>query len=106
MKFMSIGEIEKHLQSKYNLNSREAKDAVEEARQLVESQKALIKEYVQNLKDKISVIEKKLKKDNLRELTRKGLESKLEKRQKKLEISEKDIKIILYLRLYLERKRT
>ena len=92
MKFMSIGEIEKHLQSKYNLNSREAKDAVEEARQLVESQKALIKEYAQNLRDKISVIEKKLKKDNLKELTRKGLESKLEKRQKKLEFYEDHIK--------------
>lgn len=92
MRFMKIGEIEKYLQFKYNLNSRESKDAVEEARQLVESQKALIKEYAQNLRDKISVIEKKLNKDNLKELTRIGLEAKLKKRQKKLEFYENHIK--------------
>lgn len=91
-KYLNKGEIEKLLQSKYKMNSREAKDAFEEARQLVESQKALIKDYAQNLKSKIKVIENKLKKDNLKPLTRLGLQSKLEKRQKKLDFYENHIK--------------
>ena len=91
-RFLAKGEVEKLLQSKYKLNSRESKDAFEEARQLVESQKALIKDYRDNLKDKIKVIENKLKKDNLKPLTRHGLESKLKKRQDKLDFYQEHIK--------------
>lgn len=91
-RFLAKGEVEKLLQSKYKLNSRESKDAFEEARQLVESQKTLIKDYRDNLKDKIKVIENKLKKDNLKPLTRHGLESKLKKRQDKLDFYQEHIK--------------
>lgn len=92
MRYLTKSEIEKLLQNKYKMNSREAKDAFEEARQLVESQKALIKDYADNLKSKIRVIENKLKKDNLKPLTRIGLEAKLKKRQNKLDFYENHIK--------------
>ena len=92
LKFLTKSEIEKLIQSKYKFNSREAKDVIEEARQLLESQKALIKDYSENLKSKIKVIENKLKKDNLKPLTRLGLESKLKKRQDKLSFYQEHIK--------------
>ncbi|NLK91481.1 MAG: transposase, partial [Clostridiales bacterium] len=38
-----IGDLEKEAARKYNLNIRQAKDAVENARQIIQSQKELVK---------------------------------------------------------------
>lgn len=83
----TIGDIEKMLQREFNLNSREAKDAVEEARQIKKSQDELITQYISDLKHKIRVIDNKLRK-NISDDYRNSLISKREKRQKKLDFYE------------------
>ena len=81
-----ILDIEKCTANKYNLNSRQAKDAVENARQTIVSQKQLLKQNHENYCKKINVIEKLLKdkSDKLSEKKKKSLSSKLEKRKRKL----------------------
>ena len=81
-----IGDIEKDTARKYNLNIRQAKDAVENARQTIVSQKALVKMNYENYDKKIKAIEKLLndKEKKLSEKKRNALLKKLEKRKRKL----------------------
>ena len=76
-------ELEKIVASMYSLNIRQAKDAVEEARQTIASQKELLILNYKNYTKKVNVIEKLLEKDNLSERKRKALNKKLEKRNRK-----------------------
>jgi IS605 OrfB family transposase len=80
---MKPGELEKIVANKYNLNIRQAKDAVENARQTIASQKELVKMNYDNYTKKVKAIEKQLGKDNLSKKKRKALLSKLEKRERK-----------------------
>ena len=72
------------VQDKYNLNSRQAKDAIEIARQTKQSQIELIDTYISDLQDKIKPISKKLEDKDLPDKKRQALVSKLEKRTRKL----------------------
>lgn len=82
-----IKDLEKDAARKYNLNIRQAKDAVESARQTIQSQKELIKMNYDNYSKKVKVIEKILKdKDKkLSDKKKNALLNKLAKRQRKLE---------------------
>ena len=80
---MKIGDIEKSVAYKYGLNSRQAKDAVENARQTILSQKELTKINYENYTKKVKAIEKRLKNSKLSKKKKHGLLSKLEKRQRK-----------------------
>ncbi len=53
-----IGDLEKEVAHKYNLNIRQAKDAVENARQIIQSQKELVKMNYENFDKKVKAIEK------------------------------------------------
>ncbi|WP_041313553.1 IS200/IS605 family accessory protein TnpB-related protein [Heliomicrobium modesticaldum] len=79
---MSVGDIEKDVAFRYGLNIRQAKDAVEDARQTLISQRKLLPEYVKNYAKKAEAVEKKLKHVKS-EKKRKALLSKLAKRQRK-----------------------
>lgn len=61
-KEMKKGEIEKLISHKYGLNIRQSKDAVESVRQLIASQKVLVKDYHENYTKKVNVIEGQIKK--------------------------------------------
>lgn len=82
---VKISELEKEICTKYALNIRQSKDAVESARQTIASQKALVKMYVEDYTSKIKAIDKQLKKTTLPIKKRKKLLMKLEKRQRKLD---------------------
>jgi IS605 OrfB family transposase len=83
---IKISELEKIVCDKYNLNIRQAKDAVESARQTIQSQKELIKMNYEDYSKKVKAIEKILndKDKKLSEKKRNALLSKLAKRQRKL----------------------
>ena len=76
-------DLEKTVAAKYGLNIRQAKDAVEEARQTIASQKELIKLNYENYTKKVNNIEKLMAQDNLSKRKREALLKKLEKRKKK-----------------------
>ncbi|WBW96503.1 IS200/IS605 family accessory protein TnpB-related protein [Oceanirhabdus sp. W0125-5] len=78
------GDLEKLVAKKYSLNIRQVKDAVENARQIIASQKELLKDNIDNYKTKIKTIEKQLKKDNLSSKKKNTLLSKLDKRKRRL----------------------
>lgn len=79
---LKIGEIEKDVAFKYGLNIRQAKDAVENARQTIVSQKELLKMDYKNAVKKVNTIKKQLEKEKLSERKRKALISKLDKRKR------------------------
>lgn len=81
----AIGELEKVVAHKYNLNIRQAKDAVESARQTIISQHELVKLNYKNYCKKVEILTKKLKHPKLSEIKFKALTSKLAKRQRKLD---------------------
>ena len=80
-----IGDLEKVVAHKYNVNIRQAKDAVESARQTIASQHELVKLYHGNYSKKVEVLVKKLKNPKLSERKGKALSAKLAKRQRKLD---------------------
>jgi len=86
-----ISELEKVVASKYKLNIRQAKDAVEAARQTILSQHELVKTTYDDYSTKVKVIEKLLsdKEKKLSDRKRKSLTSKLEKHIRKLRYFEK-----------------
>lgn len=86
-----IGDLEKCVSGKYNLNIRQAKDATENARQIIQSQKELVKINYENYDSKVKVIEKELKNDKLSNKKKNALLLKLEKRQRKLNYFKKFI---------------
>ena len=79
-----IGDLEKDVAFKYNLNIRQSKDAVESARQTIQSQKELLKLNYNNYNKKVKRIEKELKSEKLSEKKVNALIKKLEKRKRKL----------------------
>lgn len=84
---IKVTELEKIVANKYNLNIRQAKDAVESARQTIQSQKELVKMNYEEYSNKVKAIEKLLN-NKTKKLSQKkinALNSKLEKRQRKLE---------------------
>lgn len=80
-----IKDLEKEVSQKYNLNIRQSKDAVENARQIISSQKELVKLNYSNYYKKLTAIERQLNNPNISEKKRNGLLRKLEKRQRKLD---------------------
>lgn len=84
-------ELEKVVAKKYKLNIRQAKDAVESARQTIQSQHELVKTNFEEYSAKVKVIEKILsdKKKKLSVRKRKALTFKLEKRMRKMQYFEK-----------------
>ncbi len=83
---IKITELEKIVASKYNFNIRQAKDAVESARQTIQSQKELVKMNYEEYSNKVKAIEKLLN-DKTKKLSNKkknALMSKLDKRKSKL----------------------
>ena len=82
---VEINSLEKDVANKYNLNIRQSKDAVENARQTIQSQKELIKMNYQNYDKKVKAIEKQLKSDKLSDKKQNALLSKLDKRKRKLQ---------------------
>ncbi|WP_243441461.1 transposase [Clostridium arbusti] len=84
---IKISELEKMAAKKYNLNIRQAKDAVESARQTIRSQKELIKMNYDDYSKKVKAIEKILSDKNkkLSDKKKNALLSKLAKRQRKLD---------------------
>ena len=80
---VKIGELEKAVAAKYNLNIRQAKDAVEEARQTIASQRELVQLNYDNYTKKAQAAEKTLKSKKLSKRRRKALEMKLDKRKRK-----------------------
>ena len=85
-KNIKIGELEKIIASKYKLNIRQSKDAVEVARQTILSQKELVKMNYNDMNKKVKAVEKTLN-DKDKKLSDKkcnALKSKLAKRQRKL----------------------
>jgi len=80
-----IGELEKVVACKYNLNIRQAKDAVESARQTIASQHELVKLQHENCSKKVEVLIKKLNNPELSERKVKALKSRLAKRQRTLD---------------------
>lgn len=79
-----LGDLEKMVANKYNFNIRQAKDAVESARQTIASQHELVKLNHSNYVKKVDVLLKKMKHPKLSECKLKALTSKLAKRQRKL----------------------
>jgi IS605 OrfB family transposase len=79
-----VGDLEKEVSSKYNLNIRQAKDAVENARQTIVSQKELVKLNHANYENKVKSIENILEKEELTDKKKSALNSKLAKRQRRL----------------------
>lgn len=85
LKGTKIGDLEKEIAYKFNLNIRQAKDSVESARQTIASQKELVRMNYENYTKKVTTIENILedKKQNLSEKKRTSLLKKLDKRQRK-----------------------
>ena len=83
---IKIGDIEKNVSSKYGMNIRQSKDAVENARQTIASQKELVKLNYENYLKKVNSINNVLSdtKKILSDKKRKTLVRKLDKRQGKL----------------------
>ena len=84
---IKVGDIEKNVAYKYGLNIRQSKDAVENARQTIVSQKELVKLNYENYLKKVNVLLNVLT-DNKKTLTdkkRSALIKKLNKRQRKLQ---------------------
>ena len=77
------GELEKTVAGKYKLNIRQAKDAVEDARQVIVSQKKLVKQNYSNYANKVSKLEDMLLTKELTDRKRKRLLGKLDKRKRK-----------------------
>ena len=77
------GDLEKDVAFKYKLNIRQAKDAVESARQTIKSQKELLKLNYNNYNKKVNNIEKELRNEKLSEKKQNALIKKLEKRKRK-----------------------
>ena len=77
------GDIEKAASAKYSLNIRQAKDAVEEAREIIASQKEILKLNYENSTKKVNAIEKILEQDDLSDRKRNALNKKLEKRKRR-----------------------
>ena len=84
-----IGDLEKDVAFKYKLNIRQAKDAVESARQTIQSQKELLILKYNNYNKKVIRIEKELKNEKLSDKKQNALIKKLEKRKRKLEYYQK-----------------
>ena len=80
---LKIGDIEKDVALKYRLNIRQAKDAVENARQTIVSQKELLKMNYENYTKKVKAIKKQLDNGKLSETKIRKLSSKLVKRERK-----------------------
>ena len=78
-----IGNIEKSAAANYGLNIRQAKDAVEDARQIIASQREILKLNYENATKKVKALEKILEQDNLTERKQKALTKKLDKRKKR-----------------------
>ena len=70
-------DLEKIVAAKYGLNIRQAKDAVEEARQIIASQKELVKMYYEDYTKKVKAIEKLLTKENLSKRRKEALQKSL-----------------------------
>lgn len=79
---MKNGVIEKDISRKYGLNIRQSKDALEKAREIIASQKKLLKENYNNYSNKVRQVEKELEKAKLEKKIN-ALTSKLNKRKKK-----------------------
>lgn len=90
---IKISDLEKNVTVKYNLNSRQAKDAIENARQTIRSQEELVKLNYENYCTKISAIEKILNdKDKiLSDRKKAALLTKLDKRKRKAQYFKKFI---------------
>ncbi|MCB2290668.1 IS200/IS605 family accessory protein TnpB-related protein [Clostridium sp. CS001] len=84
---IKISDIEKAVAFKYGLNIRQSKDAVENARQTIVSQKELVKLNYENYLKKVNAILKFLNDTNKRlsDKKRNALMNKLDKRQRKLQ---------------------
>jgi len=80
-----IGDLEKVVAHNYNLNIRQAKDAVESARQTIASQHELVKLNRENYSKKVEELVKVLRNPKLSEKKVKALQSKLAKRQRNLD---------------------
>ena len=82
---VEIKDLEKQTAAKYKLNIRQAKDAVEKARQIIASQRKLVKMEYENYTHKIKAIENKITKldEEISKKKRKGLLSKLDKRKRR-----------------------
>ena len=80
-----ILDIEKDVARKYGLNSRQGKDAVENARQTIVSQRELVKMEYDNYTKKVETIKRHLQKQNISEKKRNALLKKLDKRMRKQE---------------------
>lgn len=76
-------DIQKLIQNQYGLNSRYASDAIEQARQLKQSQEKLLNLQIENWQAKIKIVEQQIAKNNQPEKDT-GLQAKLNKRKKKL----------------------
>lgn len=79
--------MEKCIAALYKLNIRQAKDAVEKAREIIASQKKLVKQNYDNYTSKVRNIEKVLldKEIKITKKKRNALKSKLDKRKRKQE---------------------
>lgn len=87
-----IKELEKDVSRKYNLNIRQAKDAVENARQIILSQRELLKINYESYSKKVARIKGMLNSDkNISPKKRNALISKLDKRKRKQEYFKKHI---------------
>lgn len=80
-----IGDLEKVVAHKYNLNIRQAKDAVESARQTITSQHELVKLNYGNCAKKVEALVIKLRNPKLSEKKVTALKLRLAKRQRKLD---------------------
>ena len=76
-------DLEKSVAAKFGLNIRQAKDAVEEARQTIASQKELLRLNYENSAKKVKSIEKLLSCEGLSKRKKLSLQKKLEKRLRK-----------------------
>lgn len=87
------GKLEKYTAAKYNLNIRQAKDVVERAREIIASQKKLVKQNYDNYKNKVVKIENTLQSKTLKltDKKRNALISKLDKRKRKLQALKRHI---------------
>jgi predicted transposase len=88
-----IKQLEKDTARRYSLNIRQAKDAVENARQIIESQRKLLKINYDNYTNKVKQIENVLKDVNskISEKKKNALIRKLDKRKRKQEYFKKFI---------------
>lgn len=86
-----LQDVRKTVQAKFNLNSRQANDAVHDAKATITSQNELVKLYHKNAKTKVEKIEKNLNKAKSQK-KKDNLTRKLDKRQRKLAKWEKQLK--------------